>query len=271
MELASHPTLRAIHWTTLRIFHDTVDKPRVDTSIPGTNSIAFGLGAYVGGRFRIHGVPKPLQLHERAVEYDGSQIHSSGVFNGDRWFVILFAHEIWELTTPDQRRELSDIGFPCANLEPFGAAEPAAASPTAVGMFQDSAIFGASPTQVGLPAIVTVDGVLPAQAGIPGVLPAQAGVPNVLPAEAGALVDELSEETAEEDVIRGPKPPRTLAEALSQRHMMTHLPKNILRRLLKSKNAASAKTEEGANPRSARGCAAASQEFWRPGDWRPFY
>ena len=59
-----------------------------------------------------------------------------------------------------------------------------------------------------------------------GVSPAQAGIPSVLPAQAGAPVDELSEETAEEDVIRGPKPPRTLAEALSQRHMMTHLPKN---------------------------------------------
>ena len=84
-EIESHPELRDTPWTTVQVLHDTIEAPHVDASLPGYNSIAFGLGAYVGGRLRIHGVKQPLQLHERAVVYDGTQIHSSGVFNGDRW------------------------------------------------------------------------------------------------------------------------------------------------------------------------------------------
>ena len=142
---------------------------------------------------RVHGAKQPLHIRDHAVEYDGSQVHSSGVVNGDRWSLVLFVQSSWERTSSKQRKQFPDLGFPCPTHSPYEVAVPATAEviPPQGGLLSDDAAAEALPPQGGVPA--------------------------------GVHADDSADEVA---VVKGPKPPRTLAEAQSREHMMTHLPKN---------------------------------------------
>ena len=98
----------------------------------GTPSIAIGLGEYSGGRLRLEGVPQPLNINDRAVVFDGRKIHSSGLFNGDRWSLVLFVHSSWATTSPSMRSKLISLGLPCSPRPSSGVAFPAiGGAPTA--------------------------------------------------------------------------------------------------------------------------------------------
>ncbi len=72
-----------------------------------------GLGDYVGGRLRLDGAKQPLHIRDHAVVFNGRNIHSSGLFNGDRWYMVLLVHSSWEHTSPAMQNQLIGLGFPC--------------------------------------------------------------------------------------------------------------------------------------------------------------
>ena len=85
-----------------------------------------GLGDYVGGRLRLDGAKQPLNIRDHAVVFNGRNIHSSGIFNGDRWSMVLFVHSSWVDTSPAMKAQLSGCGFPCPPSGPTAVAAPAA-------------------------------------------------------------------------------------------------------------------------------------------------
>ena len=85
-----------------------------------------GLGDYVGGRLRLDGAKQPLNIRDHAVLFDGRKFHSSGIFNGDRWSMVLFVHSSWVDVTPAMRAQLIGLGFPCPPIGPTAVAVPAA-------------------------------------------------------------------------------------------------------------------------------------------------
>ena len=85
----------------------------VDNNLVGTPSIAIGLGQYDGGRLRVDGAQQPLHIRDHAVVFDGAKLHSSGLFNGDRWSLVLLIHSSWEYTTNAMRQQLIGLGLPC--------------------------------------------------------------------------------------------------------------------------------------------------------------
>ena len=109
-----------------------------------------GLGEYVGGRLRLDGAKQPLHIRDHAVVFDGRKLHSSGLFNGDRWSLVLLVHSPWEHVTPAMRKQLTGLGLPCP---------PQGATLVAVPAVED-----AVPSQEGLPsddADVADDGAVP--------------------------------------------------------------------------------------------------------------
>ena len=84
------------------------------------------MGEYVGGRLRLDGAKQPLNIRDHAVIFDGRKIHSSGIFNGDRWSMVLFAHSSWVDVTSAMRAQLLGLGFPCPPIRPTAVAVPAA-------------------------------------------------------------------------------------------------------------------------------------------------
>ena len=120
--------------------------------------------------------------------FDGRRPHSSGVFNDDRWSLVLFAHSSWEHVSPATRKQLLAFGLPCP---PPGATTAAPAIDGAV-VSDDSDV---APPKVGLLE--------------PDVVPPKVGLhePEVVPPKVGL-------------------PAGTREEANSVEHLMTHMPKN---------------------------------------------
>ena len=128
-EIRSHEELKHIAFTSIQINHNTISAPHTDNNLIGTPSIAVGLGDYHGGCLRLDGVKQPLDIRDRAVVFDGRKVHSSGVFNGDRWSMVLFVHSSWETASPDLRSKLIALGLPCPPSGPTKAAAPATGGP----------------------------------------------------------------------------------------------------------------------------------------------
>ena len=105
-EIRSHNAFDKILLTSIQINHNTISAPHTDNNLVGTPSIAMGLGDYVGGRLRLDGAKQPLNIRDHAVIFDGRKIHSSGIFNGDRWSMVLFVHSSWVDVTPAMRAQL---------------------------------------------------------------------------------------------------------------------------------------------------------------------
>ena len=101
----------------------------VDNNLVGTPSIAIGLGDYVGGRLRLEGAKQPLHIRDHAVVFDGTKLHSSGKFNGDRWSLVLFVHSSWETTAKAMRQQLI---WARATMSPSGS--PTVAVPAVEGV-----------------------------------------------------------------------------------------------------------------------------------------
>ena len=186
-EVRSHDDLKNIAFTSIQINHNTISAPHTDNNLIGTPSIAIGLGDYSGGRLRLEGATQPLNINDRAVVFDGRKIHSSGLFNGDRWSLVLFVHSSWATTSPAMRSRLISLGMPCPPNTSSGVAVPATE---------------------GIPI---VEASLPPDDEVPidpsgGAPAAEAGVPP--------------------EAVRDPPRKGTLEEAQSQAHQMTHMPKN---------------------------------------------
>ena len=112
-EVRSHRELKNIAFTPIQINRNTISASHTDNNLIGTPSVAVGLGEYVGGRHRLEGAKHPLHIRDHAVVFDGRKPHSSGLFNGDRWSLVLFVHASWEHTSPAMRRQLIGLGLPC--------------------------------------------------------------------------------------------------------------------------------------------------------------
>ena len=111
----------------------------------------------------------------------------SGVFNGDRWSMVLLVHSSWATTTPDMRSKLISLGMPCPPSGPSCSAAPA------------------------------IGGSLAAEAGLPPGDDALIDLSDEAPAAEAGVSSE---------VVKDPLPKGTLEEAQSRAHQMTHLPKN---------------------------------------------
>ena len=125
-EVRSHRELDGIYFTSIQINHNTISAPHTDNDLVGTPSIAMGLGDCVGGRLRLDGAKQPLNIRDHAVVFNGRNNHPSGIFNGDRWSLVLFVHSSWVDTSPAMKAQLSGFGFPCPPSGPTAVAVPAA-------------------------------------------------------------------------------------------------------------------------------------------------
>ena len=80
----------------------------------------------MGGRLRLDGAKQPLNIRDHAVVFNGRNIHYSGIFNGDRWSMVLFVHSSWVDTSPEMQAQLGGMGFPLPPCGPTAVAVPAA-------------------------------------------------------------------------------------------------------------------------------------------------
>ena len=124
-EVRSHPELKDIAFTSIQTNHNTVSAPTQTTTLLAPHSIAIGLGDYVGGCLRLDGAKQPLHIRDHAVVFNGRNIHSSVLFNGDRWSLALFVHSSWEHTSPAMQKQLIGLGSPCPPSGPAQVAVPA--------------------------------------------------------------------------------------------------------------------------------------------------
>ena len=105
-----HEELKDICLASVQINHNTISAPHTDNNKPSCPSIAIGLGDYCGGRLRIAGAKQPLHIRSHAVVFDGLQTHSSGLFKGDRWSLVLFIHSYWDKVPAALANELREQG-----------------------------------------------------------------------------------------------------------------------------------------------------------------
>ena len=112
----SHSEPCALPFTSVKISHNVISALHTDNNLPGTMSIALGLGEYVGGRLRVDGSKQPLHIRDHALVYDGSKPHSSGSLNGDLWSLVLFTHSAWGQTPHALREQLIELGFPAHQM-----------------------------------------------------------------------------------------------------------------------------------------------------------
>ena len=198
-EVHSHEELRNLPFTSIQIIHNTVSASHTDNKLIGTPSITIGLGDYVGGRLRIDGGKQPLHIHNHAVVYDGRKPHTSGLFNGDRWSLVLFVHSSWEHVSDAIAKQLIESGLPCPPRGPTQAAVPAtekATPPQVVSPSDDAETRRAADLD-------------------------PPGPPEELPEEP----EPPDEPTPEVEAVKGPKPKGTVEEAQPREHQMAHLPK----------------------------------------------
>jgi len=114
-------TLGQFYWTTLQCNANTVSIPHRDTNNVGLSIIA-GFGNYSQGELVLAG--KLIDIRHSLIVFDGTQLHSSRPFSGDRYSAIAFTHGVIDCASDGHRKQLQLLGFDCPPAMWRGKQEP---------------------------------------------------------------------------------------------------------------------------------------------------
>ena len=81
-------------FSSLQVLHNVNVKEHRDSNIKGSQSLIVGVGDYSGGIFNLDGTDYDIR-HEPLI-FDGSDLHFTKPFLGDRWTITLYLHQRYE-------------------------------------------------------------------------------------------------------------------------------------------------------------------------------
>ena len=108
-------------WSSIQVNYNTTAHPHVDSNNTG-NSVLLLLGSFAGGEFGYTGTSIKYSAVNTFFTIDGSAMHESAAFRGERVSIIYFLHKSEAQAPPSDRQFLAEVGF---QLQP-GEAPPRA-------------------------------------------------------------------------------------------------------------------------------------------------
>ena len=101
-------------FSSIQINANTVSEKHTDENYVN-DSVLIVVGNFVGGEFVLDGME--FDLRAKALRFDGSRVHSSKTFSGERFSFVFFTHKVWPQASESMVKELCSLGFPLPNEE----------------------------------------------------------------------------------------------------------------------------------------------------------
>ena len=95
-------------FTSIQVNANTVSQDQRDKNFQD-DSILIVVGEFEGGEFVLEEVV--LDLKGKALRFDGTRMHSSRPFRGERYSLVCFTHKAWAKASASMIEELEALGF----------------------------------------------------------------------------------------------------------------------------------------------------------------
>jgi len=102
------PCAADFRWTSIQVNHNSVAQEHADENNEGP-SLILSVGEYSGGRLVYKGVP--IDIRNAYYLFDGTQLHASEEYDGERFSIVLFTHSSFQDADAETRMALGNLGL----------------------------------------------------------------------------------------------------------------------------------------------------------------